>query len=305
MVEFGYAPPACEMKELRRLAVEKCDNLDGVKDGLVLEPERCFAAFDPRSHIGDQFVCDEAGGKTLKITEAGIQVAKMALAGEEGAELSKSPFAWTATMCDYSKNSSDGAAAEVPRCKPNPWAYAMPWVQYFLLRDPAKPLDRTSCFQSRLPDVARLVHQSRQWYTSLVGTFDPDLSALRDGGGKLLLLHGMADEAIPLNNSRNYYDAVAARDPDRVDGYLRYFEAPGVSHCGIGGEGNGLYPVRMLDVLRAWVEQGVAPDSVPAAVRAADPATGGRMTRNLCRFPRKAKYDGVGNVKDAASFKCV
>ncbi|KAK8072830.1 tannase and feruloyl esterase [Apiospora saccharicola] len=181
-------------------------------------------------------------------------------------------------MCDYSKNSSDGAAAEVPRCKPNPWAYAMPWVQYFLLRDPAKPLDRTSCFQSRLPDVARLVHQSRQWYTSLQS---------------------------PLNNSRNYYDAVAARDPDRVDGYLRYFEAPGVSHCGIGGEGNGLYPVRMLDVLRAWVEQGVAPDSVPAAVRAADPATGGRMTRNLCRFPRKAKYDGVGNVKDAASFKCV
>ncbi|KAK8122821.1 hypothetical protein PG984_011491 [Apiospora sp. TS-2023a] len=320
MVELGHAPPACELRELRRLAIQKCDGLDGAEDGLVSEPERCFAAFDPRSHIGDEFVCKEAGGKTLQVTEGGVEIAKIAweglpdeAAGGGGggvvwggigpqAELSDSPFAWAATTCDYG---SDGGTA-APKCKPNPWGLVMPWVQYFLLRDPAKPLDNTTSFKFDVPDIRRLVHQSRQWYTSLVGTFDPDLSGLRDSGGKLLLWHGMADEAIPLNNSRNYYDAVAARDPDRVDGYLRYFESPGISHCGIGGgDGNGLAPVRMLDVLRAWVEEGVAPDSVPAVAKAADPTTGVKTTRNLCRFPRKATYDGVGNVTDAASFKCV
>lgn len=213
------------------------------------------------------------------------------------AELSESPFAWAATTCNYG---DEGDVAAAPKCKPNPWPLVMTWVQYFLLRDLTKPPDETSFFRSGMRDVQRLVHQARQWYTSIIGNFDTDLSALRDGGGKLLLWHGMADESVPLNNSRNYYDAVAARDPDRVDEYLRYFEAPGIV-----GDGSGLFPVRMLDVMRAWVEEGVAPESVLAVSKAADPATGIKMTRRLCRYPRKAKYDGVGDVASAASFRCV
>ncbi|KAK7994348.1 feruloyl esterase [Apiospora marii] len=318
MLELGYAPPACELRELRRLAVERCDGLDGVVDGLVSEPERCFAAFEPRSHVGDEFVCEEAGGKTLQITEAGVEVARLAWEGlpdDAGgvvwgglghqAELS----AWAGTTCDYGLD-GDGDAAGTPKCKPEPWPLAMAWVQYFLHRDPAKPTDPTAFFRSGVRDVARLVHQARQWYASLLGTFDADLSDLRDGGGKLLLWHGMADEAIPLNNSRAYHSAVAARDPGRVDGNLRYFESPGVTHCGLGGDGRGLVPSsssgggRLLDVLRAWVEEGVVPESVPAVSKEADPATGVRATRPLCWYPRKAKYDGVGDVASADSFRC-
>ncbi|KAK7961833.1 feruloyl esterase [Apiospora aurea] len=256
MVELGYAPPACEMRELRRLAVQKCNGLDGVEDGLVSEPERCFGAFDPRAHVGDEFVCEETGRK-LKITKEGGEIATLAWEGlREGddvvwggvghqADLAGSRFSWVATACDYHNGTSS------PECKPKPWSFATAWVQYFLLQDPATPSGPTAFFKSGLRDIERLVYLGRQWYTSILSAFDTDLSALRDGGGKLLMWHGMADEAVPLNNSRAYYDAVAAQDPDRIDEYLRYFEAPGLSHCGIGGNGNGLFPMRLLDVLRA------------------------------------------------------
>ncbi|KAK8075597.1 Tannase/feruloyl esterase [Apiospora hydei] len=312
VLELGYAPPACEMRELRRLVIQKCDGHDGVEDGLVSEPEQCFEAFDPRVHVGEEFVCEETGHK-LKITKEAVEVAMMAWEGlreDDGvvwggvghqADLAGSRFSWAATTCDY--NNSDGATH--PQCKPKPWSFATAWVQYFLLQDPATPSDPTAFFKSGLPDIERLVYMGRQWYTSILSAFDTDLSALRDGGGKLLMWHGMADEAVPLNNSRAYYDAVAARDPEHVDEYLRYFEAPGLAHCGIGGDGNGLFPVRLLDVLRAWVEEGKAPESVAAMSKAADPETGVRMKRELCRYPRKSTYDGVGDVASAASFRCV
>ncbi|KAK8016866.1 hypothetical protein PG993_015055 [Apiospora rasikravindrae] len=303
MVELGYAPPACEMRELRRLAIEKCDGLDGAMDGLVSEPERCFGAFDPRAHVGDEFVCEETGEavEIAQLAWEGLRVGDGVVWGGVGhqADLAESWVSWAATSCDYNTGTTP------PACKPKPWPFATAWVQYFLLQDPATPADPTAFFKSGLRDIERLVYQGRQWYTSIISAFDTDLSALRDGGGKLLMWHGMADEAIPLNNSRAYYDAVAARDPGHIDDYLRYFEAPGVSHCGTGGDGNGLFPARLLDALRAWVEEGKAPESVPAVSKAADPETGITTTRNLCRYPRKTKYDGVGDVASAASFRCV
>ncbi|KAK8064611.1 hypothetical protein PG994_007249 [Apiospora phragmitis] len=273
MVELGYAPPACELRALRRLAIEQCDGLDGVVDGLVSEPGRCFDVFGPRAHVGDAFVCEETG-TTLKITEGGAEVARAAwerLREADGdgvvwggvghqADIAESRFSWAATTCDY----GDSDSAAPPQCKPKPWPLALAWVQYFLLQDPTPPPSPTAFFPSGQRDLSRLVDQARQWYTSILGTFDPDLSACGPAAANCCCR--------ALGNSRAYYAAVGARDPGGVDGYLRYFEAPGVAHCGIGdgdgnGSGHGLFPVRLLDVLRAWVEEGRAPDSVPAAAK--------------------------------------
>jgi hypothetical protein len=57
-----------------------------------------------------------------------------------------------------------------------------------------------------------------------------------------------------------------------------------------------------LTALEKWVEDGVAPDSMLATKADKD----GRLlwTRPLCAFPKKATYQGAGDIKDAASYRC-
>jgi feruloyl esterase len=56
-----------------------------------------------------------------------------------------------------------------------------------------------------------------------------------------------------------------------------------------------------MTALIEWVENGTAPDSIPAAR-----IEGGRTTRTrpLCPYPQVAAYRGEGNIDDAASFTC-
>ena len=80
--------------------------------------------------------------------------------------------------------------------------------------------------------------------------------------------------------------------------YFRFFPAPGVAHCG-GGTGPNTFDA--LGALEAWVEQGTAPDSIPASH-----STGGMVdrTRPLCAYPAVARYRGTGSTDDGANFTC-
>ena len=71
-----------------------------------------------------------------------------------------------------------------------------------------------------------------------------------------------------------------------------------MAHCG-GGAGTSTFDA--LAALEAWVEHGVAPDSIPASR-----ATGGRIdrTRPLCAYPLVARYKGAGSIDEAANFVC-
>ena len=51
--------------------------------------------------------------------------------------------------------------------------------------------------------------------------------------------------------------------------------------------------------LEAWREKG----TMPAEITAFNPESG--LSRPLCAYPQYAKYNGTGNMKDAANWKCV
>jgi feruloyl esterase len=133
---------------------------------------------------------------------------------------------------------------------------------------------------------------------AIVNAVDPDLSAFKARGGKLLLYHGWNDTAISARNSINYAESVQQKMGGNQDAWMRLFMAPGMQHCG-GGVGPN--QVNWMGALERWREAGVAPNRLEAAH-----VTNNRvdMTRPLCPYPQVATYSGSGSTNDAASFVC-
>ena len=97
---------------------------------------------------------------------------------------------------------------------------------------------------------------------------DPNLSAFKARGGKLILYHGWNDPAISAINTLNYYQSVVdVMGQDGVDSFARVYMAPGMQHCagGVGPDSfgeNGPWPSlkdphQSLQLsLEEWVEKG-------------------------------------------------
>jgi feruloyl esterase len=85
-------------------------------------------------------------------------------------------------------------------------------------------------------------------------------------------------------------------------GFYRLFMAPGMMHCRYGPGPNVL---ATLPAIRAWVEDGKAPDRI-LATKYQDDAIGGSVvrTRPLCPWPKRALWDRKGNKTKHESFRC-
>jgi feruloyl esterase len=131
---------------------------------------------------------------------------------------------------------------------------------------------------------------------------DPDLSAFRNHGGKLIQYHGWADPAIPALDSVDYYRSVQKKMGATADFY-RLFMAPGMLHCG-GGPGPNA--IAALPALAAWVEHNKAPGFLVATkYQGDDPAATVVRQRPLCSFPARAEWDGRGERSKLESYRCV
>jgi feruloyl esterase len=149
---------------------------------------------------------------------------------------------------------------------------------------------------------------------------NPDLTAFKAAGGKLIQYHGWSDAAIPASSSIDYYKAVADRmgGVDQIRPFYRLFLAPGMMHCGLGpgpGAVGGVFgqpspghdPEHdVLAALARWVEKGVSPESIIATrYKDDDPGKGVAAQRPWCAYPAVARFSGKGEHSDAANFTCV
>ena len=281
--------PAAKLGLLAERVYAKCDAADGLKDGLISEPLRCgFKASQdlPRCAEGKNestcFTASEIASADRIYSDVFRQGKRFLPGWPVGAEVA-------------GPNGESGWLGQVVR-GPNGnsvWAnYAQDFLRYMAMpgTDPEHAIASFDIDQN-IPRL-EFLHQ-------VIDATDPDLTAFRQRGGKLIIYFGWADPQLNPRVAVEYYDQVVARMGSSTGDFARLFMVPGMFHCG-GGVGTSTFDV--ATPLLHWVESGVAPASIPASR-----ILGGKTirTRPLCPYPEVARYKGSGTIDDAANFSCV
>jgi hypothetical protein len=181
-----------------------------------------------------------------------------------------------------------------------PFPITVSWLGTWLQRNPSWDW-RTLTYAQ----FDRLFQQSVKEFSGIFAANNPNLSAFKKDGGKIIIWHGLADQLIFPQGTVNYYQRVqrAMGGPRRTDSFARLFLAPGAQHCASAAGPAPAEPAQPLESLVNWVEKGQAPSTIPGTV--VDPATNVvTQTRALCLYPLVARYVGRGNPNLASSFAC-
>jgi Tannase and feruloyl esterase len=289
MNETHTYPTACEFDAFNKAAIAACDRDDGVADGVIGRPETC--RFDPYDLAGRTVTC---AGQVLRISMTDAEIVRRIWAGPRtpsGRRLWYGlPKGTPLTAVAATAVAADGTRHGVP------FPVSDGWIKYFLKRDPGFDTSTIG-----LHEFEPLFRQSQADYGAVLGTDDPDLSAFRDAGGKMITWHGLADQLISSLGTVDYRRRVEATmgGARATDRFYRVFLAPGADHC---AGGVGPVPTDPLAAVVAWVEKGRAPDTLPAATTN---AKGQKVTRNLCRYPLISRYTGSGDPNSASNYVCV
>lgn len=145
--------------------------------------------------------------------------------------------------------------------------------KYFAFGDPAYDFLKL--------DLGAGFDRAKAKMSPIIDSEDPNLSAFKRGGGKLIQYHGWNDPAIPARSSIRYYEDVR-RTMGRTDDFYRMYLVPGMLHCG-GGPGPS--NVDWLSLLDRWVVEAKAPGDVTAS-------GANNTSQVLCPYPGVAKKAG-------------
>ena len=266
--------PADKYPMIHQFVLDACDAQDGLKDGLISEPERCHVDFKALE-------CRGADGASC-LTPRQVQSAQ--------------------TIVSPAKSASGPVL--FPRLEPGT---ELGWARLAGGPDPNELfLDQfrylvypNTHWDWRTFDLERDAAKAHA-VNEHVLELNFNLAPFAQRGGKLLIYHGWADQQVAPGSSIEFYNAAAKLNPKPADGssWILLFMAPGMGHCA-GGEGPNEFDT--LTAMERWVERGTPPEQIVASHSA-----GGRVdrTRPLCPYPKVARYKGTGSVDDAASFRC-
>jgi hypothetical protein len=184
-------PYGCELDALTAAAIEACDGLDGVVDGIVSDPDACLATFDPFPLIGTAVPdCAQAGNATVEISTAAAVLVNTTWHGMVTPVGKKVWHGFAPGTNLVTVGGAPGIAATDcagSTCVGAPSELATPWFTEFLARG-HPDFDVGSMTYQEFDD---LVHYGRQVYRAAIDTDDPDLSRFRDAGGKMVSWHGV------------------------------------------------------------------------------------------------------------------
>lgn len=292
----GAAIPASKMAALQQATLAACDAKDGLKDGLIDQPDKCH--FDP-----SVLLCKGAESDSC-LTSGQVGALKKIYAGPSN---SKGPL-----FPGYLPGAEDGGGGWnrwVTGPNADQGAYAQGFFGDMVFSKPD--------WSYKTFDWDRDMKITDDKFASVFNATNPDLKAFKDHGGKLLIYHGWSDTAIPATNAINYYTSVKEKMGEKATvEFVELFLAPGMQHCGNGTGPNsfGTNPSMtpsdadhsLTIALDQWVDKGVAPKRIIATKfkTGANPQSGVERSRPLCPYPQVAHYKGSGSIDEAANFTC-
>lgn len=281
--------PSCKEQAVTAAVTQACDLSDGLQDGLF-DPRQCN--FNASSLLGLQTPCGT-------ITATDVAVIQKIWDGPRRADGS---FLWFGLEpgADLGSLAETVSASNGTTFDGVPFMISNDWFKWWLAKDPTWDW-HTLTFAS----FVTFFDQSVSEWADPLATNNPDLSAFKGRGGKLLIWHGLADQLIFPQGTIDYYKRVIQQinGLGETRSFARLFLAPNVAHC---GGGTGPAPADPFGALVKWREQGVAPDTLLAKLPAGQGVntTNATMTRPLCPYPDVAVYDGSGSIYDANNFTC-
>lgn len=291
--------PTSKLPLINKAAVAACDGLDGIKDGIISEPQAC--RFDP-----GVLLCKSADNDQC-LTAAQVEAVKKVYAGP------RNPRTGEQIIAGYSPGSESALGDE----------YEGGWKTYITDRNEPMRLEfwkywvfNDAAWDWRTFDYDRDLTRADKELAA-VNASDPNLGAFKARGAKILMYSGWADPVGPPMDAVNYYRRVeeVMGGRKKTESFFRLFMVPGMAHCR-GGPGpnsfGGLSTIASLqnkidpehDVLSSlvqWVENGLAPDHIVATHWTNDTID---RTRPICPYPKVARWNGAGSSDDAKNFTC-
>ena len=246
----SFIPPA-KIPTIAHAVLAACDKLDGVSDGILNDPRQCH--FDPAS-----IECKDGEDSATCLTAPQVTALKKIYAGLQDSD-GRQIFPG---YLPGAEEGSNGWGLWITGPAPAKSLLAFFGVGYFsnMVYEKADWDYKTFTLNSGL-------QMANEKTDAALNAVNPDLSAFRARGGKLILYHGWDDPAIPALNTVNYYESVQAKlGRAETVSFARLYMVPGMQHCG-GGPGPDNFG-QSLDLaaddpghniriaLEDWVEKG-------------------------------------------------
>ncbi|WP_433251705.1 tannase/feruloyl esterase family alpha/beta hydrolase [Actinomadura nitritigenes] len=276
-----------DLTSLHAAVVSACDAQDGTRDGLISDSMDC--SFDPKS-----IACPSGGSGSsgFCLNPAQLESVRKIYGGARddknrlmypGAQPRGSEANWTGWLVPSTPGTPSNQAGFA--------VSTLRWLAYPEVR-PSLTLKDVQFTEASFREIMGRV-------SGIYDSTDPDLSAFRRHGGKLIMWHGEADPAVPPAGTVAYYQAVTKRMGGlaRTQEFARLFMLPGVAHC---SDGEGPDKFNGLGAVVDWVENGRAPNSmITSKVDSSGSVT---ATRPAYPWPLMAVDTTGGPVDQASSY---
>ena len=269
--------PLSKLPMINKAVLNACDALDGLTDGIIDDPRKC--TFDPAT-----LQCSGADAANC-LTAPQVTAMKKIYQGPKNPRTGELIFPGMYVGSEINPLGLDRTLANAPDSgRPRPVPGLAPWTNW---KGPGYDWDK---------DASMVISE----LSPVLDDADPDLSAFKKHGGKLLLYTGWADPLIPAADLVHYYEGMQKKmgGAQATNDFARLFMVPGMGHC---AGGNAPTRFDALAMLEPWVEKATPPEKMVAAQIVNGQTT---RTRPLCVYPQVAKWNGTGSQDEAANFTC-